>query len=164
MAYRPLSPVIRYNRSISRLLRQHRMQQEAERALLGIPLKEEDLIFARPVGSPLDPSTVHHTFQRILRRAGIKSIRFHDLRHSHATLLLEAGVNPKVVSERLGHSSVAFTLDTYGHVMSGMQEDAAERLDRLILPEIMGSEDVVKMLSKRGDLNVSRTGIEPVTC
>ena len=91
-------------------------------------------------------------------------LRFHDLRHTHATYLLGAGVNIKVISERLGHASVAFTMDTYGHVMPGMQESAAEQLDRLILPEILGTKDVVKMLSKRLGLNVSRTGIEPVTC
>ena len=75
-------------------------------------------------------------------------LRFHDLRHTHATVLLGAGVNVKVVSERLGHASVAFTLDTYAHVMPGMQESAAEELDRFLLPEIVISENVVKRLSR----------------
>ena len=66
------------------------------------------------------------------RRTGLRRIRFHDLRHTHATLLLQAGVNPKVVSERLGHSSVAFTLDTYAHVMPGMQPEAAQRFGDLV--------------------------------
>ncbi len=66
------------------LLHQHRLQQEAERALLGIPLKEEDLILACPDGSPLDPSTVTHAFGKVLKSAGLRHIRFHDLRHTHA--------------------------------------------------------------------------------
>ena len=91
-------------------------------------------------------------------------LRFHDLRHTHATYLLGAGVNIKVISERLGHASVAFTMDTYAHIMPGMQGGAAESLDDLVWPEMAGAEAVVKMLSKRLGLNVSRTGIEPVTC
>jgi integrase len=67
-----------------------------------------------------------------VRRVGVPQIRLHDLRHTHATLLLRAGVNPKVVSERLGHSSVAFTLDTYAHVVPGMQPEAAARFGDLI--------------------------------
>ena len=75
--------------------------------------------------------------------------RHYDLRHSHATFLLETSVNVKVISERLGPASVAFTLDTYGHVTPCMQAAAAEELDRLILPEILGTENVVKRLSRR---------------
>ncbi len=71
--------------------------------------------------------------------------------------MLGAGVNVKVVSERLGHASVAFTLDTYAHIMPGMQESAAEELDRFLLPEILGTKDVVKMLSN-GCQNVVKEG------
>ena len=67
-----------------------------------------------------------------MRWTGLRRIRFHDLRHTHATLLRQAGVNPKVVSERLGHSSVAFTLDTYAHVMPGTQPEAAQRFGDLV--------------------------------
>ena len=85
------------------LLRRHRVRQEAEKALLGLTLKDDDLIFARYDGTPFDPSTVNHTFGKTLQRAGLSHIRFHDLRHSHATPhLLAAGVHPKVVQERLG--------------------------------------------------------------
>jgi len=84
----------------------------------------------------------------VLKEAGLPRLRFHDLRHSHASFLLAAGANVKVVSQRLGHASVAFTLDTYAHVMPGMEEDAVERLDRLVLPGLAGSENVVKMLSE----------------
>jgi integrase len=67
-----------------------------------------------------------------IRRLDIRQIRFHDLRHSHATHLLRAGVHPKVVSERLGHSRVGITLDTYSHVLPGMQEDAVQRIDAVL--------------------------------
>ena len=118
-----LSPVL------TTLLRQHRAKQEAEKILLGTPLMENDLVFARPDGSPLDPSTVSKTFTRVLIKAGLSHIRFHDLRHTHATLMLKAGVHPKIVQERLGHGSIAVTLDTYSHVVSGLQEVAAHRFE-----------------------------------
>lgn len=101
--------------SLVGVLREHRLGEEAKGILLGRPLQETDLVFAYPDNKSLDPSTVNHAFGMVLREAGLPHIRFHDLRHTHATLLLIAGVNPKVVSERLGHSSVAFTMDVYSH-------------------------------------------------
>ena len=71
-------------------------------------------------------------------------IRFHDLRHTHATLMLKAGVHPKIVQERLGHSSVAFTMDVYSHVVPGLQENAAQRFDQLILLESLDENNVGK--------------------
>ena len=70
-----------------------------------------------------------HTFRRVIKRAGLPSLRFHDLRHTHASLMLKQGVHPKIVSERLGHSSIGITLDTYSHVMPGLQEAAALRFE-----------------------------------
>lgn len=93
-------------------------------------------VFARPDGSPLDPSTVSHLFARVLKKAGLPHIRFHDLRHSHATLMLKAGVHPKVVSERVGHAGVGITLDTYSHVVPGLQAAAAQRFDRMLEPDV----------------------------
>ncbi len=119
------------------LLKQHRVHREAERALLGLTLKEDDLIFVRYDGTPFDPSTVNHTFGKTLERAGLPHIRFHDLRHSHATHLLAAGVHPKIVQERLGHSSIAVTIDTYSHVVPGLQEMAAQRIEAIIGEEAM---------------------------
>lgn len=107
-------------------LRAQRTRQLEERLVAGAAWTDGDLVFASPVGTVLEPGAVRRVLRRLLRRAGLPAIRFHDLRHTCATLLLQANVNPKVVSERLGHSSVAMTLDVYSHVLPGMQEDAAE--------------------------------------
>jgi integrase len=80
------------------------------------------------MGGPLSPSRLRSGFQRLLRNADLPAIRFHDLRHTMATLMLAAGEHHKVVSERLGHVSVMLTLDTYSHVLPGLQQAAAERL------------------------------------
>ena len=129
-------------------LRGQRLEQESQGILLGRPLEEDDLVFCYPGGKPLDPSRVNHAFSKTLRQAGLPHIRFHDLRHTHATILLVAGVNPKVVSERLGHSSVAFTLDTYSYVVPGLQEDAVERFDSLIQRGYNGAEkDVANLVN-----------------
>jgi len=109
-------------------LRVHRAEQ-AKKTLAREPgFVESDLVLAAPGGGPWWPSN----FDRVWRRFKTKQkleIRFHDLRHTHATHLLRAGINAKVVSERLGHASIGITLDTYSHVMPGMQEEAAEKID-----------------------------------
>jgi integrase len=89
-------------------------------------------IFTREDGTELHPSRVSETFDRLVKKSGLPRVRLHDLRHGHATLALAAGVHPKVVQERLGHSSVAFTLDRYSHVVPAMQEDAAATVARLV--------------------------------
>jgi len=120
--------------SLALLLRDHKAEQQAQRILLGTPLSDSDLVFAHPDGRPLDPGVVSHTFAKVLRKAGLPHIRFHDLRHTHATLLLKAGIHPKIVSERLGHASISITLDIYSHVLPGLQERAAERFDEMLAP------------------------------
>jgi integrase len=77
----------------------------------------------------LTPDVVTHGFSKIARLAGFKGLRLHDMRHTHATLMLQQGVHPKVVSERLGHANIQMTLDTYSHVLPGLQEAAALRFD-----------------------------------
>jgi len=129
--------------SLGLVLRRHKAEQEAQRALLGKPLLDDDFVFAHPDGTPLDPSTVSHAFNKIIRRVGLPHIRLHDLRHTHASLLLQAGVHPKVVQERLGHSSIRVTLDTYSHVVGGLQEAAAQRFDDLLTAT--SAENVAKM-------------------
>ena len=80
-------------------------------------------------GQPIHPHAISQAFERIARRAGVPVIRLHDLRHTHATLLIKAGVPVKVVSERLGHATPRFTIDTYQHVLPGMQADAARTFE-----------------------------------
>ncbi|MGB9866578.1 MAG: tyrosine-type recombinase/integrase [Bacillota bacterium] len=88
-----------------------------------------DYVFCRQGGLPLDPSTVTHQFARIAKKMGFEGLRFHDLRHTHATLLLSQGVHPKVVQERLGHETITTTIDTYSHVIPTLQEQARRALD-----------------------------------
>jgi integrase len=94
-------------------------------------------VFCAPEGVYLRKSNVvRRSFLPIVKRAGVPRIRFHDLRHTCATLLLIANVNPKVVSERLGHASIQITLDTYSHVLPTMQKRAAEKMDRILRPAV----------------------------
>ncbi len=115
--------------SLALLLREHRSNQELERKLLGRFVTPDDLVFSYPDSSPLPPNSITKAFHKLVKSLGIAGVRLHDLRHTHATLMLRQGVHPKVVSERLGHSSVAITLDTYSHVMPGIQAAAALHFD-----------------------------------
>jgi integrase len=110
-------------------LRAWRLRQSEELLRLGVRLTDDTFICAREDGSPIQPNSIGHAWDRFLASTALPRIRFHDLRHGHATALLAAGVHPKVASERLGHSRVALTLDTYSHVIPGMQEDAVARID-----------------------------------
>jgi len=92
----------------------------------------DDLVFTSVAGKPIDPGVVSHTFARIAIQVGLNGVRFHDLRHTFASLMLLRGAKPKVISEALGHSSVAFTMDTYSHIIKGMQEDAMALLDEVL--------------------------------
>ena len=85
-------------------------------------------VFPSPNGGPQDPDSVRPMFLRILARAGLDELRFHDLRHTFATMAIRSGVDMKTLSEMMGHYSVAFTLDTYGHVMEDMKRDAADKV------------------------------------
>jgi integrase len=113
-------------------LRRWRSRQAEHRRNIGAAWHDLDLVVTREDGLWLHPDWFSELFRRRVAQLGLPPIRLHDLRHTHATLLLQAGVNPKVVSERLGHHSVAFTLDTYAHVVPGMQSDAVRRLSQLI--------------------------------
>ena len=87
-------------------------------------------VFPAPDGSPWNPSRFTNAFAALARNHGFKGVRFHDLRHTHATLMLIQGVHPKIVSERLGHATIAITLDTYSHVLPGLQKEAVVQLDQ----------------------------------
>ncbi|HEV2236522.1 MAG TPA: tyrosine-type recombinase/integrase [Ktedonobacterales bacterium] len=110
-------------------LRSHRQRQRLERLALGPAWSDQDLVFCNEVGRPCDPKHIgvrlHH---RLLAACGLPRIRFHDLRHTAATLLISRGVNPKVVSEMLGHASIAITLQTYTHVQPHMQQAASDAM------------------------------------
>ena len=106
-----------------------RTKQARERLSLGSLYDDHDLVCPGPEGKPWPPDNLSTAFAAFVRRSELQHLRFHDLRHTHATQLLREGVHPKVVSERLGHSTVAITLDTYSHVLPGMQKDAVARLD-----------------------------------
>jgi len=93
------------------------------------PLTDDVLVFSHLDGKPLLPNTVTHAWIKLVRRTGLKGIRLHDARHTHASLMLKQGVHPKIVQERLGHSSIQITLDTYSHVAPGLQQAAAARFD-----------------------------------
>ena len=89
-------------------------------------------VFTNPDGSPMDPDRISKEFPKLVKAHRLPHLTFHGLRHAHATLALTAGINPKIVSERLGHSSVAVTMDIYSHVLPGMQEEAALAVENLL--------------------------------
>jgi integrase len=109
--------------------RTHRLKQAEELLRLGIRLTDETFVCAREDGQPMQPDSFAHDWDRTIATTSLPRIRFHDLRHTHATLLVSGGVHPKIASERLGHSKIGITLDLYSHVLPGMQEDAAALVD-----------------------------------
>ena len=146
--------------SLALLLREYRSDHQDLGRTSGTRLNGDDFVFCRADGRPLDPSVVTRTFTKMVKKAGLGQVRLHDLRHTHATLMLKEGVHPKVVSERLGHAGVGITLDTYSHVLPGLQEEAAEKFDRLLDERHDDSDrgpDVSKMFADGG-------GVEPRPC
>lgn len=111
------------------LLSRHREEQARLRDAAPSLYRDQGLVICRHDGSPAIPRVLNQRFAALLRQTGLPPRRFHDLRHTHATLLLQQGIHPKVVSERLGHSRVAITLDRYSHILPHLQKDAAERVD-----------------------------------
>lgn len=115
------------------VLRAHRRRQREERLAWGPAYEESGYVFTNENGAPLHPDRVTVLFTRHRKTLGLPRVRFHDMRHTSASLMLAAGVHPKIVSERLGHSSIAITLDLYSHVLPGLQAEAAERIGAMIL-------------------------------
>ena len=103
---------------------------------------ETDLVFTWEDGRPVHPDVIRQRFNRLVTRLKLPPIRLHDLRHSYATAALAAGVHPKIVSERLGHASVAFTLTQYSHVLPGVDREAAETMADLMLGRAPVSKSV----------------------
>jgi integrase len=110
-------------------LRRHRVEQAERRLLMGAAWRDLDLVVDDGRGDHLDPDSLTHAFAKIAKAVGLPRVRLHDLRHAFATTLLVAGVHPKVVSEALGHSSVAFTMDVYSHILPTMGEQVASAIE-----------------------------------
>ena len=105
----------------------------AHRLRIGAVPHPKALVFTSTTGTPIRKSNlIRREFKHLLRRAGLPDIHFHDLRHTAATLLLQQGVHPKVVQERLGDAQISLTLDTYSHVIPSLQREAAASLDALL--------------------------------
>ena len=114
------------------LLARHRSEQSKERLAAGPSWTNHDLVFPSEAGGLLEDTRIRAIHRRICERAGVPAIRVYDLRHSSATLLVAAGVNSRVVSERLGHSTLNLTLNVYAHVLPGQQANAATTLESLV--------------------------------
>jgi integrase len=130
------------------VLQDYYEKRKLERTLLGIPLKDDDLVFSTTEGKPLRPNTVSRAWTMLAARAGVKVIRLHDARHTHASLMLKQGTHPKIVQERLGHASIQITLDTYSHVAPGLQAAAAARFDEALSTRYNKAES--KAVENRG--------------
>jgi integrase len=117
-------------------LRKHYKHQHAERKAAGEKWQDHDLIFANRLGGPIHPRNLLRDFKQLLQYAELPEIRFHDLRHTAASLMLNDGTPPIVVSKRLGHAKASITLDVYGHLIPDMDAKAAEGIDRLLVPGV----------------------------
>ena len=114
-------------------LRRHRERQATEKEALGDRWHDDDLVFCSVVGTPLSRHNLgSRSFKPLLRRANLPNIRFHELRHTCATLLLSKNVHPKLVQELLGHASISTTLDTYSHVLCGMSRVVADTMENIL--------------------------------
>lgn len=129
--HRGTRPVALSRATVERL-RQHRLEQLEERLGVGPAYQDNGLVFTNTLGAPIHPTNLRKVWLQIIDRTGLGRLRFHDLRHAHASLLLQQGIHPKIVSERLGHSTVGITLDIYSHVVPSLQVEAANRLDELL--------------------------------
>jgi integrase len=114
------------------VLRDHRRAQLERRLAVGEEWDQRDLVFCGPAGEPLDPESIAQRFEHRVKAAGVKRLRFHDLRHTHAAHLIAAGQDALVISKRLGHASVSFTYDKYGHLMPKADTDAAAAVAALV--------------------------------
>ncbi len=113
------------------VLKMHQLRQREKRAALRGAWKDSGYVFCNGQGGYLSDAQLYKMYKRLLRQAELPNIRFHDLRHSAATIMISMGVNPKVVQEVLGHSTIGMTLNTYTHVLPSMQEEATAKLDNL---------------------------------
>jgi integrase len=117
---------------VTTALKAHRKAQLEERLAAGGEWEDSGLVFTTPIGTALDPRNVTREFQGMLSTAKLPHVRFHDLRHTAATLLLAQGVDPRTIMETLGHSQISLTLNTYSHVLPVLQEAAALKMNTIL--------------------------------
>ena len=117
---------------LASLLNQYKAQRKVLYLELGKILCLDSLVFTSYRLEPLNPSVLGHNFRKVTVKAGLKNVRFHDLRHTFASLMLMRGAKPKYISEALGHASVGFTMTVYSHIIAGMHEEAMLLLDGVI--------------------------------
>jgi integrase len=114
-------------------LKVHRARQAEARLAAGASWQDSDLVFTNAIGRPIEPVVLNRDYKALLKKAELpKTLRFHDLRHSAASLLLAQGVHPRAIMELLGHSSITVTMNVYGHVMPAMMREAAEKMDMIL--------------------------------
>lgn len=113
-------------------LKETKKMQAQQKLMLGSQYKDNGFVCCWDNGEPFRPDYITHAFKKILAKLKLPNVRFHDLRHTHATLLLAQGVHPKVVQERLGHSSITITLDTYSHLVPNLQQEAAQKINDML--------------------------------
>jgi len=131
------------------VLQEHlKAQQKMRESLQLPPISENDLVFSHWDGSPLLPDSITHAWSKLTRKCGLKGIRLHDARHTHATIMLKQGVHPKIVQERLGHSTISTTLDTYSHVSPGLQQAAARGFDDILNRDSTLDRQLAEILQK----------------
>jgi len=121
--------VIKLPNIVVDVIREHKVRQDAVKIEIGDKWQDSGYVFCNGKGKFLDASQLQVMYKRLLKRTMLPNIRFHDLRHSAATIMISMGVNPKVVQEILGHSTISMTMDTYAHVLPSMQEDATQKLN-----------------------------------
>ena len=114
------------------LLNKIKTSQAVKRLAMGPVWSHTNYVFSKDDGNPIDPDAITHAFGTIVRQNSLPRLSFHGLRHAHATLLLTSGIHAKVVSERLGHSNISITMDTYSHVLPNLQKEAAIAIDNVL--------------------------------
>jgi integrase len=114
------------------LLIEQKEKQKSDRLEWGRDYSNLNLVICTPKGKPICPKNFYRTFKEICKRLDLPIIRIHDLRHSHATMLIAQNVNPKIISERLGHNDIGVTLNIYSHVLPSMQKEVADRIDQIL--------------------------------
>lgn len=122
----------------------HLARQDEERRIAGSRWQETGFVFTTTIGTPGDARSVIRRFHSILKTTGLPRIRFHDLRHSAATLLLAQGVSPRYISDLLGHSQVSFTMQTYAHVLPHVQRDVADKMNEILNPKPVATSVATK--------------------